>query len=72
MPELISLKVAETEPWLSGEIEIDESYFGGSRKGKRVRDAAGNLPVFGLLKTGSKAHIVIIPNAKQNTRITII
>jgi transposase len=33
-----------------GEIEVDESYFGGRRKGKRGRGAAGKTPVFGLLK----------------------
>ena len=31
-----------------GEIEVDESYFGGKRKGKRGRGAAGKIPVFGL------------------------
>ncbi len=72
MRELISLKLAETEPWLSGEIEVDESYFGGSRKGKRGRGAAGKVPVFGLLKRGGKVHVVIIPNAQQNTLIPII
>jgi transposase len=29
-----------------GEIEVDESYFGGRRKGKRGRGAAGKIPVF--------------------------
>ena len=33
-----------------GEIEVDESYFGGHRKGKRGRGAAGKVAVFGLLK----------------------
>tara|TARA_B110000908_G_scaffold33995_1_gene40686 strand:- start:50 stop:163 length:114 start_codon:yes stop_codon:yes gene_type:complete len=33
-----------------GEIEVDESYFGGSRKGKRRRSAAGKITVFGILK----------------------
>jgi transposase len=37
---------------LAGEVEVDESYFGGVRKGKRVRGAAGKVPVFGLLKRG--------------------
>jgi len=32
----------------SGEIEVDESYFGGKRKGQRGRGAAGKVPVFGL------------------------
>ena len=29
-----------------GEIEVDESYFGGRRKGKRGRGAGGKVPVF--------------------------
>jgi transposase len=62
---LIALKLAETEPWLSGEIEVDESYFGGSRKGKRGCGAAGKVSVFGVLKLGGKFHVVIIPNAQQ-------
>ena len=33
-----------------GEVEADESYFGGCRKGKRGRGAAGKVVVFGLLK----------------------
>ena len=33
-----------------GENEVDESYFGGKRKGKRGRGAAGRIPVIGLLK----------------------
>lgn len=37
-----------------GEIELDESYFGGHRKGQRGRGAAGKAPVFGLLKCGVK------------------
>ena len=32
-----------------GEVEVDESYFGGQRKGKRGRGAAGKVAVFGLL-----------------------
>ena len=69
---MIASKLAEKEPWLSGEVEVDESYFGGSRKGKRGRGAAGKVPVFGLLKRGGKVHVVIIPNTKQNTLIPII
>ena len=35
----------------AGEIDVDESYFGGKRKGRRGRGAAGT-PVFGLVKRG--------------------
>jgi transposase len=34
----------------SGEIEMDESYFGGRRKGNRGRRAAGEVPVLGILE----------------------
>ena len=36
----------------NGEVEIDEPYFGGRRKGKRGRGAAGKVAVFGLIKKG--------------------
>jgi len=44
----------ENESAFAGEIEVDESYFGGHRKGKRVRGAAGKVPVFGILKRRGK------------------
>ena len=34
---------------MSGEIEVDESYFGGVR-GKRGRGAGKKTPMFGMLK----------------------
>ena len=40
----------ENESTFAGEIEVDESYFGGHRKGKRGRGAAGKVPVFGILQ----------------------
>ena len=57
---------------LGGEIEVDESYFGGRRKGKRGRGAAGKVPVFGLLKRGGRVYTQIIPDAKSDTLIPII
>jgi transposase len=64
--ELIYRAVADTAPF-AGEIEVDESYFGGHRKGKRGRGAAGKRPVFGLLKRGGKVYAVVIANAKATT-----
>ena len=55
-----------------GEIEADESYFGGRRKGKRGRGAAGKVPVFGLLKRGGKVFAEIISDAKGKTLMPII
>ena len=57
---------------LGGEIEVDESYFGGRRKGKRGRGAAGKIPVFGILKRGGKVYTKIIPDAASATLIPII
>lgn len=32
------------------EVELEQSYFGGVRKGKRGRSAGGNIAVFGYFK----------------------
>lgn len=55
-----------------GEIEVDESYFGGARKGMRGRGAAGKVPVFGLLKRGGRVYTKIIPDASSATLLPII
>jgi len=47
---------------LSGGIELDESYFGGKRKGKRGRGAAGKVPVFGILSRGSQVFVQVVPD----------
>ncbi len=57
---------------LSGEVEMDESYFGGRRKGKRGRGAGGKVAVFGLLKRGGRVYTAIIPDAKSTTLMPII
>ena len=55
-----------------GEIEVDESYFGGTRKGQRGRGAVGKIPVFGLLKRGGRVYTKIIPDASSTTLLPII
>jgi transposase len=62
----------ETPELLGGEIEVDESYFGGTRKGKRGRGAAGKVPVFGLLKRNGRVYVAIIPNVASATLFPII
>jgi transposase len=58
---------------LKGEVELDESYFGGRRKGKRGRGAAGKIPVFGILERGGKVSVEVVPNvtAKTLTGLTV-
>lgn len=55
-----------------GEIEVDEPYFGGARKGNRGRGAKGKIPVFGLLKRGGKVYTKVIPDASSSSLIPII
>ena len=56
--------MATEAPSLASEIEVDESYFGGVRKGLRRRGAAGTMPAFGLLKRRGRVYAVIIEDAK--------
>ena len=62
----------EADTVFSGEIEVDESYFGGKRKGKRGRGAARKVPVFGLLKRGERVYTKIIADATSATLFPII
>ena len=62
----------EAETLFSGEIEVDESYFGGKRKGKRGRGAAEKVPVFGLLKRGGRVYTKIIFDASSAKLFPII
>ena len=45
----IALKQQDRNEQFSGIVELEESYFGGVRKGKRGRGAAGKVAVFGIL-----------------------
>jgi transposase len=69
--QIIAERIEDDSP-LQGEIEVDESYFGGVRKGKRGRGAGGKTPVFGILKRGGRVYTKMIPNAKTATLLPII
>jgi len=56
----------ESKEMFNGQIEIDESYFGGTRKGKRGRGAAGKVAVFGMLKRHGKVYTVIVRDTSAN------
>lgn len=70
--QLIYRRMLADASFLDGEIEADESYFGGVRKGKRGRGAAGKVAVFGLLKRGGRVFTIIIDNASSKTLLPII
>ncbi len=52
---------------LKGEFELDESYFGGRRKGNRGRGANNKAIVFGILERKGKVHTVIVKDVSAET-----
>jgi transposase len=56
----------------AGSIELDESYFGGVRKGKRGRGAAGKVVVFGILKRQGKVYTKIVSDTRTHTLMPLI
>lgn len=63
--QLIVSKLPSCE--LSGKVEADESCFGGARKGKRSRGAAGKIAVFGFLKRNGKFLQPLFPMLKSRS-----
>ncbi|MDG6794321.1 IS1595 family transposase [Glaesserella parasuis] len=71
--EVISYHLAlEADEVFDGQIELDESYFGGPRKGKRGRGAAGKVAVFGILKRQGKVFTVVVNDTKTTTLMPVI
>ena len=62
-----AIKLDPLADQLSGHIEVDETYFGGRRKGKRGRGAAGKIPVIGLIQRNGSVRTIAIPNVKSST-----
>ena len=54
------------------EVEADESYFGGRRRGRRAegkrgRGAPGKIPVFGILERRGRVTVTVVPNVSTET-----
>ena len=52
---------------LNGELELDESYFGGRRKGNRGRGANNKAIVFGILERKGKIYTKVVENVSAET-----
>jgi transposase len=65
----IACNLAKDDNLLKGEIDADESYFGGRRKGKRGRGAGHKTIVFGILERGGKVSVCILTNVKAESLI---
>jgi transposase len=70
--QVIAYHVEQESGIFDCEVELDESYFGGVRKGKRGRGASGKIPVFGLLKRGGKIYTQVVDDTKTKTLMPII
>ena len=64
--------MAENGMSLFGEVEADETYIGGKRRGKRGRGAAGKTVVIGLVERGGRAITQVTPDVKAKTILPII
>lgn len=60
-----SLGAAQFAAKLRGTIELDDSYWGGRRKGKRGRGAAGKTPMVGLKTRRGRARILAVPHLRN-------
>ena len=72
----IRIRIAEyceSQSPFSGEIEVDESYFGPRRvKGRRGRGAFGKTAVFGVFKRNGHVYTQIVPDCRKATLQAII
>lgn len=69
---ILELYDQELTPF-SGEVEVDESYFGPSRiKGKRGRGAGGKTPVIGLRKRSGQVYVEVVEACSRKDLLPII
>lgn len=62
---VVEMAIEEAKPF-TGEVEIDESYFGPRRlRGWRGRGAGGKTPVIGLHKRGGKVFTGVVKNCSR-------
>jgi transposase len=57
---------------LAGHVEVDETYVGGKRAGRRGRGASGKSVVIGMVERNRNAVIKVIPDVKAKTLLPMI
>lgn len=66
-------ELVDQKSYLSGEIEVDECYFGARRiRGKRGRGAKGKVPVIGLLKRNGKVYTQVVAKCTKKELMPVI
>lgn len=56
---------------LQGEVEMDEAYFGGKRKGNRGRGAFNKVPVFGILERNGIVKVEVVKDVTAETLLSM-
>ncbi len=72
MCKLIRSRLTEGSNLMSGEVEIDETYIGGRRHGKRGRGAEGKTPVIGMAERGGRVKATVVSDVKSKTVLPIV
>ena len=62
----------EDSPALTGEVEVDETYIGARKHGKRGRGAEGKSIVFGIAQRKGDISATVTPDIKRDTLYPII
>lgn len=62
----------ETPTPLFGQVEVDETYIGGKRHGKRGRGAEGKTVVVGMAERNGKAIAKVAPDVKARSLLPMI
>ncbi|MEE9201950.1 MAG: IS1595 family transposase [Dehalococcoidia bacterium] len=57
---------------LFGQVEVDETYIGGKRHGKRGRGAEGKTIVMGMAQRNGKAIANVVPDVKAKTLVPML
>jgi transposase-like protein len=68
----IRLVLAEQITLEGSSVEVDETYIGGYRPGKRGRGAAGKSIVIGAVKRGGPITVQVIPDVKASTLVPFV
>jgi transposase-like protein len=64
--------LGEVHPIFTGEVELDETYVGGVRHGKRGRGAEGKVAVIGVVQRHGRVMATAVPNVKRSTLIPFV
>ncbi|MFC1949742.1 IS1595 family transposase [Chloroflexota bacterium] len=57
---------------LEGDVEVDETYVGGKRPGKRGRGAEGKTAVIGAVERNGRVLAKVVPDVKRHTLVPFV